>query len=318
MCAGESRNVVVVAEEAAGVHAVRLVAQSPHRLVGVLTGAPGATVSRGLSVRAIADEMSVPVLPAARVKDPAFADELRHNDVDVLLNVHSLFLIAPEVLAAPRIGSFNLHPGSLPEYAGLNIPSWAIYHGETTHAVTLHWLAPRVDAGPIAFDAAFPISEQDTGVSLSAKCVRHGLPLISELLTLLAEDPDAIPRREQNLARRRYFGKDIPHRGSIPWHGPAERVVNFVRACDYGPWPSPWRVPRSKSVRTGVDIEILRASRTGDPTSAAAGTVDTAGEDTVLVAAADEWVLVSRARIDGTSVPPVELLRPGDLLEAAS
>jgi hypothetical protein len=48
--------------------------------------------------------------PAAAVKDPAFASELWRRHVDVLLNVHSRHLIDPEVLAAPRIGSFNLHP----------------------------------------------------------------------------------------------------------------------------------------------------------------------------------------------------------------
>ena len=73
---------------------------------------------------------------------------MREQGVDLLLNVHSLYLIARRtVVAAPRIGSFNLHPGPLPEYAGLNTPSWAIYNGEREHGVTVHWMEPGVDTG---------------------------------------------------------------------------------------------------------------------------------------------------------------------------
>ena len=312
-------NIVVAAQEAAGVQTVRLVEQSPHHLAAVLTGNEhDETNGRGVTVSAVAHELGAPVLPGARVQDPTFAAELRRRDVDVLLNVHSLHLIGPDVLAAPRLGSFNLHPGPLPEYAGLNVPSWAIYRGEAEHGVTLHWVAPRVDAGPIAFEASFPITTQDTGISVSAKCVQYGLPLISKLLTLLANDPDEIPRAEQDTTRRQYFGKDIPHRGWVPWNCSAEQVVNFVRACDYGPWPSPWRMPRTKSTMTGVEIGILRASRTSEPTSASPGTVGRTEDHCALVATGDEWVLVSRARIDGTSVRPGTVLRAGDFLEAGS
>ena len=37
-----------------------------------------------------------------------------------------IFLIKDEILHAPAIGSFNLHPAPLPRYAGLNSVSWAI------------------------------------------------------------------------------------------------------------------------------------------------------------------------------------------------
>ncbi len=309
--------IIVVAQEAAGIQTIRLVEKSPHHLAAVLTSSEhDDTDGRGVTVPSVARGLDVPVLPAASVRDPAFADELRRQDVDVLLNVHSLYLINDQVLAAPRIGSFNLHPGPLPEYAGLNVPSWAIYNGEAEHGVTLHWMAPRVDAGPIAFSSTFSITRRDTGVSVSAKAVRYGMPLISELLTCLSKDPATIPNVEQDLARRQYFGKEVPHRGWIPWQRSAKQVIDFIRACDYGPWPSPWRLPRTKAIGTGTEIEIERVSRTGEPTSASPGTVGRSDSHCVPVAAGDEWVLVSRARVDGTSVPPVTVLGAGDFLEA--
>jgi hypothetical protein len=88
------------------------------------------------------------------------------------------------VMASPRrqdggVGggasrSFDLHPGPLPRYAGLNSVSWAIYRGEKEHGVTLHKLAPEIDAGPIIFQESVSIGRKETGLSLTAKCVNAG------------------------------------------------------------------------------------------------------------------------------------------------
>lgn len=311
-------NIVVVAQEAAGIQTVRLVAQSPHHLAAVLTeDGRGDDDRRGATVSAVAGDLGIPVLPGSHVREPAFAAELRRRKIDVLLNVHSLYIIDSHVLSAPRVGTFNLHPGPLPQYAGLNVPSWALYRGESTHGVTLHWVSPLVDAGPIAFEASFSVTEKDTGLSVSARCVQHGMPLISQLLAALAEDAGRIPRTQQVTSSRRYFGREIPHQGWVPWQCSARQVVNFVRACDYGPWPSPWGTPRTRCARTGVAVDIPRVSRTGEPVDAPPGTVAQVEEDCALAATADEWVRLSRVRVDGKSMRPAAAFVPGDCLEAA-
>ena len=306
-------NIVLVAQESAGVQALRLVEKTQHRLTAVLTGTEhGEGAERGVTVAAVAREFGVPVFPARAVRDGMFSAELRRQRVDVLLNVHSLYLIDAEVLAVPRVGSFNLHPGTLPEYVGLNVPSWAIYHGEANHGVTLHWMTPRVDAGPVAFSAFFPLTPADTGLSVLAKCVQHGMPLISELLRVLAHDSSGIPVVEQDLAKRRYFGKEVPNGGWVPWSLSARQVVDFVRACDCGPWPSPWGRPRT--LVSGTEITVLRASLTGEEAAVAPGTVGAPDGDGIRVAAADEWVVIRRLRINGRGAAPSTVLSAGDAL----
>ncbi|MGI9002306.1 MAG: methionyl-tRNA formyltransferase [Pseudonocardia sp.] len=299
--------IVLAAEEAAGLQAVRLVIGSPHRLHAVLTGSRAGDRTRGVTVASAARALSVPVLPADLVKDPRFADDLRREGVDVLLNVHSLHLVDAAVLAAPRVGCFNLHPGPLPEYAGLSVPSWAIYRGERRHAVTLHWMAADVDAGHVAYEAPLPISDTDTGLSLSVACVREGLPLIERLLEDARED--RIPAREQDLTRRRWHGPASPHRGGLPWSMPARMVVNLVRASDYGPFRSPWGRPRTMAYER--EFEVLAAKLTGLESEAAPGTVGDRDGGGVRVAAADEWVLVERVRDEQGTVPAADRLEPG-------
>jgi methionyl-tRNA formyltransferase len=236
---------------------------------------------------------------------------MRANQVDVLLNVHSLFLITPEVVAAPSIGSFNLHPGPLPEYAGLNAPSWAIYHGEPRHGVTLHWMDPAIDTGPIAYAAAFDLSDAETGLTASAKCVRHGLPLVERVLNAAVKDPSSIPAIAQDLSRRRYFGREAPQEGRLEWDRSAREIVNFVRAADYGPFPSPWGHPTTTAA--GRSIGIVRAEQTRSAADAPPGTVRNVDGD-VQVAAADEWVAVTRVHVDARYARAEDVLAAGSRL----
>jgi methionyl-tRNA formyltransferase len=301
-------NVLLVAEESAGIQVLRALVRGPHRLVAALTAAP--TRGGGATVASAAETAGVPVLESQRVSDPGLAHWIREQEVDLLLNVHSLYLIDTDVLAAPSIGSFNLHPGPLPAYAGLNAPSWAIYRGEKTHAVTLHWMEPEIDTGAIAYSAALEITDDDTGLSLSAKCVREGVPLIETLLETASNDRAAIPAVPQDLSKRRYFRRDaVPNDGKVVWSTPARRLVDFVRACDYFPFPSPWGHPTARL--GGRPLLVLKASATGERTDAEPGTVGAASGGAIAVAASDEWLLVHRVRLDGSAREAAEVLEPG-------
>ncbi|HEX7022764.1 MAG TPA: formyltransferase family protein [Trueperaceae bacterium] len=301
--------VVLVAEEAAGVQTLRLLERSPHQVVAVMSGPTTGEVLRGASVGGLARTLGYRVWPARRVKDAALAEDLRAAGVDLLLNVHSLYLIHASVLAAPRLGAFNLHPGPLPEYAGMNAPSWAIYRGETRHGVSLHWMEAGIDTGAVAYRDDFEISEADTGLSVSAACVRRGLPLIERLLETAARDPEAVPRWEQDVSRRRYFGRDVPQGGRLDWRAPAREVVRFVRACDYYPLPSPWGTPQT--CMAGAPLGVIQAKGSGAPAAGPPGTVGEVEEGGVRVAAADEAVLVRRVLWQGKARPAQEVLVPG-------
>jgi methionyl-tRNA formyltransferase len=306
-------NVLLAAEEAAGLQAFKLVRESQHRLIAVLTSAPAAN-TKTASVAAAADRLGVPVWEAALLASAPLAEGLRRENVDLLINVHSLVVAHASVVAAPRIGSFNLHPGPLPEYAGLNAPSWAIYHGARHFAVTLHWMETGIDTGDIALTARVPVSRQDTGLTLSAACVRAGLPLIAALLRVAARNPHHIPAIAQDLTRRRYFGREGPHPCGMPWDLPARRLDAFVRACNYGPFPSPWGRPIG--LLGDRRIEILKTSLTGERCPAVPGTVDTDSLGTVRVATADKWLRIERIAVDGRSSPPADVLREGVIFAA--
>jgi methionyl-tRNA formyltransferase len=301
-------NVLVVAEESAGLQALRLVTDRGHRVAAVLTGARAGD-GRGSTVAGLARRLDIPTLDPPLVRDPGFAAWIATERVDLLLNVHSLQIAHAEVVAAPRIGSFNLHPGPLPRYAGLNAPSWAIYEGERRHAVTVHWMTADVDAGAIAYEAWFEIAPADTGLRVATNCVRHGTPLLARLLDDASRGVANIPATPQASDGRRWFGPATPHDGGLPWELPAQRIIDLVRAADYSPFRSPWGWPRT--TLDGQEVEITRVSATGEPAAARPGVVGDERGLGVLVAAVDEWVLVERIRCEGVACHPAAALTPG-------
>jgi len=304
--------IALFCDESAGARTLAAISRSEHELVAVLTSPPQ-TASSGTGVWKTAERLGYTPIPARRVRDPAFAAELARLEVDLVLNVYSLYIVPDGLLRVPRLGAFNLHPGPLPRYAGLNAPSWAIYRGEDQYGVTVHKIDPGIDTGPIVFQETFPIEPEDTGLTLSLRCIQTGLPLLQRLLEVADRGGEAIPLARQDLKRREYFGKEVPEAGRLRWTETARRIHDFVRACDFQPFSSPWGTPVS---RLGEEeLGIAKVALTGIRCDEAAGTVrlDESGEP--IVASADEWVGVRRLVRSGRSVRPEEFLRPGVRLE---
>jgi len=305
-------NVLLVGAESAATQVLRGLATTEHRIVAVLSDDPPSGRAAGLAETATG--LGLPVLEAGRVRDPSFAPWLVERGVDLLLNVHSLSIAHADVVRAPRIGSFNLHPGPLPRYAGLNVVSWAIYRGEPEHGVTLHWMDPEVDTGAIAYRASFPIGEDDTGLSVFTKCVRLGVPLVFSLLEAAAQDPASVPAEPQDGERTLYRRRDIPQEGRVDWTRPARRIHDFVRACDFGPFPSPWGHP---AARLGArDVGLVRTVRTGRPSDRPTGTIGTPENGTAMVATGDEWLGVRSVAVGDRPVAAVDVLPPGGRFDA--
>jgi methionyl-tRNA formyltransferase len=185
------------------------------------------------------------------VRDPEFPDELAQAGAELLLNVHSLYIVPPAVLQVPRLGAYNLHPGLLPACAGLNAPSWA-------------------------------------GLSLALRCAQKGVDLIRKMLEVIASG-GSVPQTPQDRAQRRYYGREVPQGGRIDWNAPARRIHDFVRACDYQPFVSPWGVP--KAILGSREVEVCKTALTGERCDAPPGTV----KDN-RVATADEWLELRKFR----------------------
>ncbi len=196
--------VMLAAAYAGGVSTLNLLSSSPDcNLVVVLT--PYDRPS-GAQLAEMCKKRDITLVHGELVKDPTFATDVLKYGVDIGLSVQCPYIVCPEVLAAAKIGWFNLHGGPLPRYAGAKPTQAAISRGEKEYGVTLHWMMPEIDAGPIVAQCMFPVFPQHTWQTLLRDSLRKGMPLIGQLLDL-ARTQSPIPRIEQDLSQREYFGR---------------------------------------------------------------------------------------------------------------
>lgn len=115
--------------------------------------------------------------------------------INCLISVGHPWVIPEGLLHATGGVAFNLHSAPLPRFGGFNAASHAILEGAAHFGATLHWMDPRPDAGPIAFQARFEIPREATAKALHRLTVEAGRRLFGQLVDCLIGDrlPPRIP-----------------------------------------------------------------------------------------------------------------------------
>ena len=70
-------------------------------------------------------------------------------------------ILKENILAIPRIGTLNCHPGILPNYKGLDSIFWACYNKDFSNIGTsVHFVDKGIDTGDIVLKNYFKIQEK--------------------------------------------------------------------------------------------------------------------------------------------------------------
>jgi len=63
----------------------------------------------------------------------------------------------------------NIHPSLLPRYQGLNTHQRVLEAGDSVHGVSVHFVTPELDGGPVILQAEVPVHPGDTAQDLAAR-----------------------------------------------------------------------------------------------------------------------------------------------------
>lgn len=63
----------------------------------------------------------------------------------------------------------NIHPSLLPKYQGLNTHQRVLDAGEEIHGVSVHFVTPELDGGPVILQAEVPVHEGDSTEDLAER-----------------------------------------------------------------------------------------------------------------------------------------------------
>jgi methionyl-tRNA formyltransferase len=159
--------------------------------------------ARRRSIGSLAGRASIPLLPTASVNDVAYVQRVRDLAPDVIVSVAAPEIFRDELLASARLGCLNIHSGRLPKYRGMMPTAWQLLHGERTVTITVHEMAPQLDAGAVLGVAELPIRPRERLSRLMIEGKREGARLLIRVLGELAAG--TARHTELDMAQASYF-----------------------------------------------------------------------------------------------------------------
>jgi len=207
------------------------------RVVAVVTG-PDRPSGRGQavrpnSVRAWAAGRPIAVLQPERL-DAAVLAELAALRPDAALVAAFGHILRDEFIAAPRLGTLNLHASLLPRYRGASPVQAAISAGDRETGMTLMRIVRELDAGPIGGSERIAISPLDTAREVEAGLAAAAVPLVARSLPLLGRGE--LEFRAQDGALASYCRRLDKADGVLDFSAPAAALSARINALN--PWPS--------------------------------------------------------------------------------
>jgi methionyl-tRNA formyltransferase len=142
---------------------------------------------RRRSIASLAHESSIPLLEAASVNDPEYVRRVRGLAPDVIVSVAAPEIFGAELLTSASIGCVNIHSGRLPTYRGMMPVFWQMLNSEPHVTVTVHEMAPELDAGAVLGTVELPILPADRLSRLMVEGKREGAKLMIRVLDELAQ-----------------------------------------------------------------------------------------------------------------------------------
>ncbi len=134
-------------------------------------------------VKARARELGVPVLSPEKLKDSFEQIAATPFDLGVAVAYGKIF--RPDFLALPKLGILNVHFSLLPHLRGAAPVQQALIQGYTQTGISIFWIRPGLDDGPIFLQKQLPIDPQDNAQTLFEKLIGLGIAGLQEALARL-------------------------------------------------------------------------------------------------------------------------------------
>jgi len=91
------------------------------------------------------------------INTPESEELVRAFRPDAIISIRFSHIFKRRIFDIPRFGTFNVHPGALPRYAGLFAPFHCMLDGAPSIGATLHRVDDGIDTGPVVGIGHLPI-----------------------------------------------------------------------------------------------------------------------------------------------------------------
>ena len=119
--------------------------------------------------------------------DRALVSELRSRGVELVCLAGFMRLLGPAFIEEFPNAVLNIHPSLLPAFPGMDAQRQAVEHGVKVSGVTVHFVTPDLDAGPIIRQEAVPVLDDDTAETLAGRILGAEHRVYPEAVRLVLE-----------------------------------------------------------------------------------------------------------------------------------
>ncbi len=178
-------------------------------VVLVISDVPGA----GALDRAVRAGIRTATIPVSDYRDReqhdlAIATKLVEVEPDLVVLAGYMRIVAPSLLKAFPWRVINLHPALLPAFPGTHSIADAVRYGVKVTGVTVHFVDPGVDTGPVIAQEAVLVSDDDTAETLAARIHAVEHRLLPEVVRLIAAGRVRPPLPGSRVVRVDWGGDD--------------------------------------------------------------------------------------------------------------
>jgi folate-dependent phosphoribosylglycinamide formyltransferase PurN len=117
----------------------------------------------------------------SEIRSDAIRTRLKALDADLFLFLLFDKIGGPKFLSLPRLGTFNLHMGKLPEHRGGLSAFWVLRFGDAQAGATLHRAEPELDSGEIVAEVRIPVQTHSMHDLMVATAAAAG-PMVVQAL----------------------------------------------------------------------------------------------------------------------------------------
>jgi methionyl-tRNA formyltransferase len=219
---------------------------------------PARAAGRGLAerkspVQTFAETSGIPVLTPNSLRSAEEQASFAAHAADAAVVVAYGLLLPAPVLAAARLGCFNLHASKLPRWRGAAPIQRAIMAGDPETAVMVMRMEKGLDTGPVCLAEQVAIGADQTAGELHDVLAQRGASLMVRALSALERGTlDCVAQAADGVT---YAKKIDKAEARIDFTEDARHVHNLIRGLS--PFPGAWFEAGADGRRER--IKVLRA-----------------------------------------------------------
>ncbi len=152
-----------------------------------------------------ATRFDVPIRVVKDINGPESEALLRDFAPDLMVSARFSLIFKRHIFDIPRLGTYNIHPGALPRYAGLFAPFRCMVEGADAIGCTLHRVDDGIDTGPVIGIGTLPIDLERSLLWHVVNTYGPGIDLFFEMMAAFDAGRPVEPQ-VQDRSRRVYAG----------------------------------------------------------------------------------------------------------------